>query len=131
MNKAKTISAYIKGYEPETQKRLKQMVIAIRSVVPKDTTEGIKYGMPAFYGKRVYVIFGGFNHHIGFYPTPSPIKTFTKELAKYQTAKGSIQLPLDKPLPLALIKKITKLRVNEVLGNDKKWKSSKNKKTPR
>ena len=65
----------------------------------------------------------GFQHHIGFYPTPSAVKAFAKELAKFKTAKGSIQFPLDKPLPLSLIRKITMFRFNESNEEDKKWRS--------
>ncbi len=68
-------------------------------------------------------MFGGFKHHIGFYPTPSPIRKFAKELSKFKTAKGSIQFPLDKPLPAGLIRKITAFRARESKEEDKKWRS--------
>jgi uncharacterized protein YdhG (YjbR/CyaY superfamily) len=62
-------------------------------------------------------------HHISFYRTPSAVQAFAKSLSKYTTAKGSIQFPLDKPLPLSLISKITKFRVQESFARDIKWKS--------
>jgi uncharacterized protein YdhG (YjbR/CyaY superfamily) len=79
--------------------------------------------MPAFSYHRILVMFAGFNHHIGFYPTPSALKAFAKDLSNYKTAKGSIQFPLDKPLPIALISRIIKFRVKECLNEDKKWRS--------
>ena len=62
-------------------------------------------------------------HHIGFYPTPSAVRAFTGDLSTYHTAKGSIQFPLDKPLPLALIRRIVAFRVHESVGEDKKWRT--------
>ena len=79
--------------------------------------------MPAFSYKRILVTFAAFRHHIGFYPTPSAVKAFAKHLTKFSTASGSIQFPLEKPLPLPLIRKITAFRVEECLKEDKKWKT--------
>jgi uncharacterized protein YdhG (YjbR/CyaY superfamily) len=78
--------------------------------------------MPAYSYQRILVTFALYKHHIGFHPTPSAMKAFGKELAKYTTAKISIQFPLEKPLPLSLVSKITKYRVKECLEEDKKWK---------
>ena len=69
------------------------------------------------------VIFAAFKRHIGFYPTPSAMKAFAKELAGFATASASIQFPLDKPLPLALIRKITAFRVKECTKEDAKWRT--------
>jgi uncharacterized protein YdhG (YjbR/CyaY superfamily) len=80
-------------------------------------------GMPAFSYKRILVTFAAFKNHIGFYPTPSAVSAFAKDLEKFVTAKGSIQFPLQKPLPLPLIRKITALRVRESVEQDKKWKT--------
>ncbi len=79
--------------------------------------------MPAFSYKRILVTFAAFQHHIGFYPTPSAVKAFAKDLAKFKTASGSIQFPLDRPLPLPLIRKITAFRLQESLTEDKKWRT--------
>jgi uncharacterized protein YdhG (YjbR/CyaY superfamily) len=79
--------------------------------------------MPAFSYHRILVMFAGFKHHIGFYPTPSAVKAFAKDLKKYHTATGSIQFTLEKPLPLPLIGKITKFRVKESLEKDGKWRT--------
>jgi uncharacterized protein YdhG (YjbR/CyaY superfamily) len=120
--KPKNISEYINSFPKETRGKLRQMQKSIRSTAPK-AKENLKWGMPAFSYKRILLTFAGFKHHIGFYPTPSAIKAFSKSLSKFKTAKGSIQFPLDKPLPLALIRKISAFRVKESLEKDGKWKS--------
>ena len=80
-----------------------------------NATEAIKYAMPTFVLHGNLVHFAGYQNHIGFYPAPSGIEVFKKELTAYKTSKGAIQFPLDKPLPLSLITKIVKFRVNESL----------------
>jgi uncharacterized protein YdhG (YjbR/CyaY superfamily) len=86
------------------QDKLRQLHECIRKAAP-GATEGLKWSMPAYSYKRILVTFAVFKNHIGFYPTPSAIKTFAKELEKYKTAEGSVQFPLDKKLPLPLINK--------------------------
>lgn len=120
--KPTTIAEYIKAAPKDTQSKLRQMHTSIRAVAP-GAVESLKWGMPAFSYRRILVTFAAFRHHIGFYPTPSAVKAFAKELAKFKTAKGSIQFPLDAPLPLPLIRKITRFRVKESLSEDKKWKT--------
>jgi uncharacterized protein YdhG (YjbR/CyaY superfamily) len=120
--KPKTIAGYINAAPEEAQEKLHEMLACIRAAAP-GATESLKWGMPAFSYKRILVTFAVFKHHIGFYPTPSVVKAFEKSLSKYTTAKGSIQFPLDKPLPLSLIRKITMFRVKESLEEDIKWKS--------
>lgn len=122
--KPTTISQYIQAAPKETQKKLREMYATIHKAAPQ-AQEGLKWGMPAFSAKRILVTFAAFKHHIGFYPTPSAVKAFAKDLSKFHTAKGSIQFPLDKPLPLALIKKITVFRVKENEEKDVKWKTTK------
>ena len=95
----------------------------IRKAAP-GAEEGLKWGMPAFSYQRILVTFAAHKHHIGFYPTPSAVSAFAKDLSKFATARGSIQFPLDKPLPLALIRKITAFRVRESTEQDKKWRTS-------
>src|SRR5882762_2151242 len=97
------------------------MRACIRAAAP-GAKESLKWRMPAFSYQRILVTFAAFKHHIGFYPTPSAIKAFEKSLAKYTTANASVQFPLDKPLPLDLIAKITKFRVKESLEEDQKWR---------
>ena len=113
-SKPETIDDYISGFPKDVQKKLREMQATIGKAAPK-ATEAIKYAMPTFvlYGNLVH--FAGYQNHIGFYPAPSGIEVFKKELAAYKTSKGAIQFPLDKPLPLSLISKIVKFRVNESL----------------
>ena len=109
-----TVDEYIAGFPTSTQKLLKQLRATIRKAAPQ-AEEVISYQMPAynFYGRLVY--FAGYEKHIGFYPMPSAIEKFKKQLADYNTSKGTVQFPLQEPLPLALITKITAFRVNENL----------------
>ena len=118
----KNIAEYIEAAPKEAQKKLRAMHACIRKAAP-GATEGLKWGMPAFSYKRILVTFAAFRNHIGFYPTPSAVSAFKKHLEKFVTAKGSIQFPLEKPLPLRLICKITAFRVRESVGQDKKWKT--------
>lgn len=119
----KTITEYIKSAPKETQPKLKQMLAAVRMGAP-GAEEGIKWSMPALSYKRILVAFAFYKHHIGFYPTPSAVIKFKKDLTKYKTAKGSIQFPLDKPLPLMLVKKITAFRAKEATQQDAKWRTT-------
>ena len=118
----KNISEYIDAAPKEAQKKLREMRACIRAAAP-GAEESLKWGMPAFSYGRILVTFAAHKRHIGFYPTPSAVKAFAKELSKFATAKGSIQFSLDKPLPLPLIRKITAFRVQESIGKDKKWRT--------
>jgi uncharacterized protein YdhG (YjbR/CyaY superfamily) len=79
--------------------------------------------MPAFSYRRILVTFAAFQHHIGLYPTPSAVAAYAKELSEYKMATGSIQFPLEKPLPLPLIRKIVAFRVRESIEKDGKWRT--------
>lgn len=120
--KPTTIEKYIEAAPKETQAKLRQMHACIRAAAP-GAEEGLKWSMPAYSYKRILVTFAVFKHHIGFYPTPSAIKAFAKRLSKYKTAAGSIQFPLNKRLPLSLIKQIVKFRAKESREADVKWRS--------
>jgi uncharacterized protein YdhG (YjbR/CyaY superfamily) len=120
--KPKTITEYINAAPKEAREKLREMHDCIREAAP-GATESLKWGMPAFSSRRILGAFARFKHHIGFYPTPSAVKAFTKNLSRFKTAKGSIQFPLEKPLPLPLIRKITTFRVRECNEEDKKWRS--------
>lgn len=117
-----SVAEYIDAFPAEAKKKLREMRACIRASAP-GAAEELKWGMPAYSYRRILVIFGGFKHHIGFYPTTSAMRAFAKDLTGFATAKGSIQLPLAKPLPLALVRKITRFRVKECLEADKKWKT--------
>ena len=118
----KSITEYINAAPKETQKKLREMRACIREAAP-GAKESLKWGMPAFSYRRILVTFAAFKHHIGFYPTPSAVRAFAKDLSKFATAKGSIQFPLEKALPLPLIRKITAFRVRESIEEDGKWKT--------
>ena len=118
----KSITEYINAAPKEAQKKLREMRACIREAAP-GAKESLKWGMPAFSYRRILVTFAAFKHHIGFYPTPSAVKAFAKDLSKFVTAKGSIRFPLEKPLPLPLIRKITAFRVRESIEEDVKWRT--------
>ncbi|HEU0047456.1 MAG TPA: DUF1801 domain-containing protein [Nitrososphaera sp.] len=121
-SRPKTVTEYINAAPKQARVKLREMRACIRASAP-GATEGLKYGLPGYSYRRILVIFGAHTNHIGFYPTPSAVSAFADELAKFATAKGSIQFPLEKPLPKALIRKITEFRVRESLEKDGKWKT--------
>lgn len=118
----KDIPEYINAAPKEAQKKLREIHACIRKSAP-GATESLKWGMPAFSYGRILVTFAAHKNHIGFYPTPSAVSAFAKELSKFVTARGSIQFPLEKPLPLPLIRKITAFRVRESIEQDGKWRT--------
>lgn len=109
----KDIDAYIANYPDAVRALLTDVRTTIRRAAP-DAVETIKYGIPTFVQGGNLVHFAAFKKHIGFYPTPSGITAFSEELSGYKGAKGSVQFPLDKPLPLQLIERIVKFRVREI-----------------
>ncbi len=119
--KPASIAAYIKAAPEAAQDKLWQMHECIRAAAP-NASEGLKWSKPAYAYNRILVMFAVFKNHIGFYPTPSAIKAFAKSLSKYKTAEGSVQFPLEQPLPLDLIARITKFRAQESLAGNVKWK---------
>ncbi len=118
----KTIDEYIQAAPREAQKKLREMRACIRAAAP-EAKESLKWGMPAFSYRRILVTFAAFKNHIGFYPTSSAVTAFAKDLSKFSTARGSIQFPLEKPLPLSLVRRITAFRVKESVEQDKKWRT--------
>lgn len=120
--KPETIDQYIANFPVETQKLLEQIREAIHKAVP-EAKEVISYGMPAFKQNTVLVYFAGYAKHIGFYPTGSGIEAFKEEFTQYKWSKGAVQFPLDKPLPLDLITRITRFKAERDLEKVKKKKS--------
>src|SRR6266705_3928527 len=118
----KSITGYINAAPKEARKKLREMRACIRKTAPGDK-ESLQWGMPALSYRRILVTFAAFKRHIGFYPTPSAVRAFANDLSKFATAKGSIQFPLEKPLPLPLIRKITAFRVRESIEEDRKWRA--------
>jgi uncharacterized protein YdhG (YjbR/CyaY superfamily) len=114
MKTATTIDAYISQYPTEVQKILQKVRETIQKEAP-EATEAIAYGLATFKLHGNLVHFGGFKNHIGFYPAPSGIEAFKVETAPYMGGKGTLQFPLDKPIPYDLITKIVKYRVEQNL----------------
>jgi uncharacterized protein YdhG (YjbR/CyaY superfamily) len=112
---AQTIDEYIAGFPAEVQAILEQIRRTIREAAP-GAEETVKYGIPTFTLKGNLVHFGAFKKHIGFYPTPSGIEQFKEALAPYEGAKGTVQFPLDQPIPYDLIREIVQFRVAENLA---------------
>jgi len=113
---AKSIDEYIAGFPRETRRVLEEVRALIKASAP-DVTETMSYAIPTFdlNGKHL-VHFAGFEKHIGFYPTPSGIAAFKEQLKPYKSAKGSVQFPLDRPMPKDLIRRIVRFRVEESTG---------------
>jgi len=120
-----SIDAYIAAFPAEIQKILQELRATIQAAAP-EAEEKISYQMPTFYLKGNLVHFAAFKNHIGFYPTPGGIEQFKKELAAYEGAKGSVQFPLGKPLPLKLISKIVKFRAAENLKRSRQNRAKEN-----
>lgn len=116
-NKPKTIDAYIKQYPKEVRDILEHIRETVKKTVP-DAEEKISYGIPTFTLDGHYLVyFAAHKKHIGLYPAPAGVKEFEKDFAPYKTSgKGTIQFPLDKPMPLKLIAKIVRYRKKKVLG---------------
>ena len=112
--RSKDIDKFIAGFPKEVREMLEKVRETIREAAP-EAEETINYGIPTFTLKGNLVHFSGFKNHIGFYPTPSGIEKFKKELSAYEMAKGSVKFPLDQPVPYDLITKIVKFRVKENL----------------
>ena len=121
-NNAKNIDEYIAAFPEEIQAMLEQIRATISKVAPT-AEEAIKYAIPTFVlNGRNLVHFAAFKNHIGFHPTPTGIESFQKELSKYKHGKGSVQFPLDEPMPLALITKIVKFNMVRNAERDVKKK---------
>lgn len=116
-----TIDEYIATFPEDVKKILNQLRQTIHEAAP-EAEETISYQMPTFTLHGNLVHFAAFKNHIGFYPTPTGIEAFQQELAPYKGAKGSVQFPIDQPLPLSLIRRMVKYRVKENLERKGKKK---------
>jgi uncharacterized protein YdhG (YjbR/CyaY superfamily) len=121
--KPTTIDEYIASFPDDVQKKLEQVRNTIRKAAP-GAEEKISYGIPAFNLNGQYLVyFAGYKKHIGMYPVPGGVKEFEKDFAPYYTSgKGTIQFPLEKPMPVGLITKIVKFRIKK---NKEKAKTKK------
>ncbi|MDD4312529.1 MAG: DUF1801 domain-containing protein [Eubacteriales bacterium] len=112
------ITSYILQYPLEVQEKLNQMREAILEILP-EAEEKIAYGIPTFYLNGNVVHFAGYKSHIGFYPGADGIATFAGELGAYKLSRGTVQFPLDQPLPLELVKRITAYRKEQNFAKKK------------
>ena len=108
MENYENVDQYLANFSGETRKKLNDIRTVIKETIPAEATEKISYGIPTYYLNGNLVHFAGYKSHIGFYPGSVPIKEFASELTGYKTSKGTVQFPLDKPLPVDLIKKMVK-----------------------
>lgn len=117
----KTMDEFIANSPKEAKPALRKIRALVRKAAP-GAEEAINYGIPTFKLNGNLVHFAGFKSHIGFYPTPTGIEKFKKELSAYETAKGSVKFPLDAPIPYNLIERIVRFRVKENLEKAKAGK---------
>jgi uncharacterized protein YdhG (YjbR/CyaY superfamily) len=110
----KNTDEYLARVPEPAHSTLKKIRAAIRSALPPEATEVISYGMPAFKRKGVLVWFAAFSNHCSLFPTAAVIEAFKSELKGFVKSKGTIQFPVDKPLPAALVKKLVKARVAQI-----------------
>jgi len=115
---AKSVDQYLARVPEPGRSTLMKVRAVIRSVVPKETTEVISYGIPTFRYKRGLVAFAAFKDHCSFFPLGSSVlDAFQEDLKEFRVSKGTLHFPLDKPLPAALVKKIVKARIAQNEGN--------------
>jgi uncharacterized protein YdhG (YjbR/CyaY superfamily) len=105
------VEDYIAGIPEPSRKLFASLRATVRSVMPADAAEVISYGIPAFRRKRILVWFAAFANHCSLFPTASVIEAFAADLGGFTVSKGTVQFPLDKPLPAALVKKLVKARI--------------------
>jgi len=110
--KFKTTDEYFSAFPAETRSILEKIRSTVKEAAPQ-SQEVISYNMPAIKQKRVLVYYAAYANHIGFYPTSLPIQVFVNELTPYKTSRGAIQFPIDKPIPLELITKMVKFRLQQ------------------
>jgi uncharacterized protein YdhG (YjbR/CyaY superfamily) len=115
LTKAKNIDEYIACFPSEVQELLQKLRATIRKAAP-GAEEAIKYQMPTYVLKKNLIHFAAYKNHIGLYPGPKAIDNFKNELDKYELSKGTVRLPLDKPIPVGLITKIVRFNVKKVSG---------------
>ena len=118
--KPATVDEYVKAAPPQARAKLRELRELLRSVA-RNAKEILKWGSPVFEEGRILFAYAAFSTHLTFMPTPSAMRPFKKELARFVTGKGSIQLPYDKPLPKALIRRIAAFRVKELREKDVRW----------
>jgi uncharacterized protein YdhG (YjbR/CyaY superfamily) len=116
----KSVEEYLAGVAEPARSTLDRVRAAIRAAAPREATETISYGMPAFKYSGVLIWYAAFADHCSLFPTASVIEAFQKELKGFTLSKGTIQFPTDKPLPSALIKKMVKARIAQIEGKKRR-----------
>ncbi len=116
----KTMDEYIATFPKNVQDILQELRKVIKEAAP-EAKEAISYGMPTFKLNGNLVHFAAYKNHIGFYPAPSGIDSFKEKLAKYRTGKGTLQFPIDEPIPFELVKEVVRVRVKENLSKKSKY----------
>ena len=117
---AQTVEGYLARVEEPARSTLEKMRAAIRAAAPAGSSEVISYGIPGFRHERMLVWYAAIRDHCSFFPTASVIQRFEKELAGFRISKGTIQFPIERPLPAALVKKMVKQRVADSLAKKKR-----------
>jgi uncharacterized protein YdhG (YjbR/CyaY superfamily) len=123
----KTVDEYLQAHPVPVHTRLQELRKAIVKSAP-EADEVISYNMPAYKLKGPLIYFAAYKEHIGFYPTPSAVSAFKKEIAKYEQSKGTVRFPIDKPIPSTLVSRMVKFRVKENLEKASLKLKSKSKK---
>jgi uncharacterized protein YdhG (YjbR/CyaY superfamily) len=118
--KPTSVEEYIDDTPKDAQKRLREMRACLLKAAP-GATESLKWSVPAISYKRILFTYAAFKNHISLFPTPAAITAFAEDLAEFKTSSSTIQFPLDKPLPNALIRKIAVFRVKESEEKDARW----------
>ncbi len=122
--KPTTVAGYIAAAPKEARAKLRELRKIVRATAP-GATEELKWSMPAHSYKRILVLYAAFTRHVSLFPGASAIRTHKKQLAKHRTSTGTVQFPLDQPLPAALIRRLVAFRVKESLAKDGKWRPKK------
>jgi uncharacterized protein YdhG (YjbR/CyaY superfamily) len=117
---SKTVEEYLAGVPEPARTTLSKIRAVIGSAVPAEATEVISYGVPTFKYKGPVIWYAAFSNHCSLFPTAAVIEQFKDELKAYKTSKGTIQFPVDKPLPASLVKKMVKARLAEIESKSKR-----------
>jgi len=117
-----TVAEYIAAAPKEARPKLRELRKIVRAAAPR-AVESLKWSMPAYSFKRILVLFAAFKQHVSLFPTPSSLRAFKKQLGKFRTSAGTIQFPLDRPLPASLIRRVIVFRVKESIEKDGKWRT--------
>ena len=120
--KPKTVAEYLAAAPKDARARLKEMRTIIRATAP-GAVESLKWGMPAHSYKRIVMMYAAFKNHVSLFPGTPTIRAFKEELARHDTSGSTVRLPLDRPVPAALVRKLTAHRVKDCLEKDGKWRT--------